>query len=103
MEFIDLKRQYRAYQAEIDAAIHPVLEHGQFVLGPEVAELETALAQFVGVRHCIGVASGTDSLVMALMALDIGPGDEVITVPYTFIATAEAISLVGAKPVFVDI
>jgi UDP-2-acetamido-2-deoxy-ribo-hexuluronate aminotransferase len=103
MEFIDLKEQYRRYQHEIDALIHAVLEHGHFILGPEVAELETELARFVGVKHCITVASGTDSLEIALRALQIGPGDEVITVPFTWISSAEVIGLVGAKPVFVDI
>jgi UDP-2-acetamido-2-deoxy-ribo-hexuluronate aminotransferase len=103
MEFIDLKSQYRAYQAEIDARIRSVLQHGRFILGPEIEELETTLARFVGVRHCITVASGTDALEIALRALQIGPGDEVITVPFTWISTAEAIALVGARPVFVDI
>lgn len=103
MEFIDLKAQYRRYQPEIDDRIHRVLNHGQYVMGPEVGELETALADTVGVKHCITVASGTDSLEIALRALNIGHGDEVITVPFTWISTAEAIALVGAKPVFVDI
>lgn len=103
MDFIDLRAQYRAYQAEIDARMRRVLEHGQFVLGPEVAELEAALAAYVGVPHAITVASGTDSLEIALRALGIGPGDEVITVPFTWISTAEAVLLVGARPVFVDI
>lgn len=103
MDFIDLRAQYRAYQAEIDARLRRVLEHGQFVLGPEVAELEAALAAYVGVPHAITVASGTDSLEIALRALGIGPGDEVITVPFTWISTAEAVLLVGARPVFVDI
>ncbi len=103
MEFIDLKQQYRRYQTEIDARVHQVLEHGHFIMGPEIAELETALANYVGVKHALTVASGTDSLEIALRALDIGAGDEVITVPFTWISTAEVIGLVGAKPVFVDI
>ena len=103
MEFIDLKTQYQTYREEIDAAIAGVLEHGRYVMGPEVGELEEKLAVFVGVKHCISVASGTDSLEIALRALDVGPGDEVITVPFTWISTAEVIKLVGATPVFVDI
>jgi len=103
MDFIDLKTQYCRLKSSIDARIHGVLEHGQYVMGPEVVELERQLAEYVGSKHCIGVASGTDALLMALMALDIGPGDEVITVPFTFFATAEMIALIGAKPVFVDI
>lgn len=103
MEFIDLKEQYRRYKVEIDERIHRVLEHGHFILGPEISELERSLSNYVGVKHCITAASGTDSLEIALRALDIGPGDEVITVPFTWISTAEVIGLVGAKPVFVDI
>ena len=103
MDFIDLKTQYSRLKSSIDARIHGVLEHGQYVMGPEVVELETQLAEYVGSKHCIGVASGTDALLMALMGLDIGPGDEVITVPFTFFATAEMIALIGARPVFVDI
>ena len=103
MEFIDLKTQYHKYKEHIDAQIHTVLDHGQFIMGPEVEELEQKLAQFVGVKHCISVASGTVSLEIALRALNIGPGDEVITVPFTWISTAEVIMAVGAKPVFVDI
>ncbi len=103
MEFIDLKAQYRKYQTAIDARMRAVLEHGHFILGPEIAELEAALAAYVGVGHCLTVASGTDSLEIALRALGIGPGDEVITVPFTWISTAEVIGLVGARPVFVDI
>lgn len=103
MQFIDLKRQYREYKSEIDQRIHQVLDHGQYILGPEVAELERLLSEYVGVRHCLAVASGTDSLEIALRALEIGPGDEVITVPFTWISTAEVIRLVGARPVFVDI
>jgi UDP-2-acetamido-2-deoxy-ribo-hexuluronate aminotransferase len=103
MEFIDLKEQYRRYKTEIDERIHRVLDHGHYIMGPEIAELEKVLSGYVGVKHCVTVASGTDSLEIALRALDIGPGDEVITVPFTWISTAEAIGLVGAKPVFVDI
>lgn len=103
MEFIDLKKQFRLYRAEIEARMAAVLEHGHYVLGPEIAELEKALADYTGVKHAITVASGTVSLEIALRALGIGPGDEVITVPFTWISSAEAILLVGAKPVFVDI
>jgi len=103
MEFIDLKIQYAKYKAEIDARMSGVLAHGHFIMGPEIVELETILARYVGVKHCITTASGTDSLEIALRALDIGSGDEVITVPFTWISSAEVIGLVGARPVFVDI
>jgi UDP-2-acetamido-2-deoxy-ribo-hexuluronate aminotransferase len=103
MQFIDLQEQYRRYGDDIQARMRRVFEHGQFIMGPEVAELEAALAAYVGVRHCLTVASGTDSLEIALRALGVGPGDEVITVPFTWISTAEVIALVGARPVFVDI
>jgi UDP-2-acetamido-2-deoxy-ribo-hexuluronate aminotransferase len=103
MDFIDLKSQYRALRTDINARIQTVLDHGQFILGPEVRELEQRLATYVSSAHCISVASGTEALLIALMALDIGPGDEVITSPFTFVATAEVIVLVGAKPVFVDV
>jgi UDP-2-acetamido-2-deoxy-ribo-hexuluronate aminotransferase len=103
MQFTDLKAQYAALKPSIDARIQQVLDHGQYIMGPEVKELETALAAFTGSRHCITVASGTEALLIALMALDIGPGDEVITTPFTFAATAETILLAGAKPVFVDV
>jgi UDP-2-acetamido-2-deoxy-ribo-hexuluronate aminotransferase len=103
MEFIDLKAQYRHYKEAIDDRMRRVLTHGHFIMGPEIAELEATLAQYVGVKHCITVASGTHSLEIALRALKIGPGDEVITVPFTWISTAEVIGLVGATPVFVDI
>lgn len=103
IEFIDLKAQYRALQSEIDGRIRRVLEHGQYIMGPEVAELEAKLAVHTGAKHCITCSSGTEALLMSLMALGIGPGDEVITTPFTFAATAEMIVLVGAKPVFVDI
>jgi UDP-2-acetamido-2-deoxy-ribo-hexuluronate aminotransferase len=103
IEFIDLKAQYRALKPSIDARITKVLDHGRYIMGPEIAELEERLAAHVGVGHCIGVASGTEALLIALMALGVGPGDEVITTPFTFAATAEMIVLVGATPVFVDI
>lgn len=103
MQFIDLKTQYGLIAADVQARIGRVLEHGQYIMGPEVAELEEMLADFVGVRHCIGLSSGTDALLVAMMALGIGAGDEVITTPFTFIATGEMIALLGAKPVFVDI
>ena len=103
MQFTDLKTQYAALKASMDARIQRVLDHGQYILGPEVAELEAALAVFTGSRHCVTVASGTEALLIALMALDIEPGDEVITTPFTFAATAEMIVLAGARPVFVDV
>ncbi len=101
--FIDLKCQYKVLEDNIRSRINKVLEHGQYIMGPEVAELETKLAEYVGVKHCIGASSGTDTLMIAMMALGIGAGDEVITTPFTFIATGEMIALLGAKPVFVDI
>lgn len=103
MQFIDLKTQYAALKPEIDAAIQRVLDHGQYILGPEVAQLESALAERVGAAHCVTVASGTEALLIALMTLGIGPGDEVITTTFSFAATAEVIVLLGAKPVFVDV
>lgn len=103
MEFIDLKAQYQAYKEEIDERIHRVLDHGQYIMGPEVEELEEILAKFVGVKHCITTSNGTVSLEIALRALGIGPGDEVITVPFSWISSAEVIPWVGATPVFVDI
>lgn len=103
MDFIDLKTQYQGLKAQIDANIQKVLAHGQYILGPEVVELEEKLAAFVGARYCISVANGTDALQIAQMALGIGPGDEVITPGFTYIATAETVALLGAKPVYVDI
>jgi UDP-2-acetamido-2-deoxy-ribo-hexuluronate aminotransferase len=103
MEFIDLKSQYQASRELINGRIQAVLDHGQYIMGPEVGELEARLAEYTGARHCITVASGTEALLVALMALGVGRGDEVITTPFTFIATAEAIVLLGATPVFVDI
>lgn len=101
--FIDLKSQYVALRDDIDARIKRVLEHGQYIMGPEVRELEEKLQAWSGSAHCITVSSGTEALLIALMALGIGPGDEVITTPFTFAATAEVIVLVGATPVFVDV
>jgi len=103
IDFIDLKSQYRTLKTSIDDRIQAVLNHGQYVMGPEVGELEGKLATFVGGGQCITVASGTEALLIALMALGIKAGDEVITSPFTFAATAEVIALVGATPVFVDI
>ena len=103
MDFIDLKSQYQDSRELINGRIQAVLDHGQYIMGPEVAELEERLAGFTGARHCITVASGTEALIIALMALGIKPGDEVITTPFSFIATAEAIVLLGALPVFADI
>lgn len=103
MQFIDLKKQYKDYQSDIDAAIARVLEHGAYVMGPEVAQLEQELASYVGVKHCVATSNGTTALAVSLMALHIGPGDEVITTPFSFFASAEAIALLGATPVFVDV
>jgi UDP-2-acetamido-2-deoxy-ribo-hexuluronate aminotransferase len=103
VEFIDLKTQYLNLKSEIDAGIARVLNHGQFILGPEVEELEEKLAAYTGAKYCITVANGTDALQIAQMALNIGPGDEVITPGFTYIATAETVALLGAKPVYVDV
>ncbi len=103
MQFIDLKTQYLRVADDVRARMDAVFEHGQFILGPEVVELEKQLAEFAGVKHCVTVASATDALLIALMALDIGPGDEVITTPFTFVATASMVKMLGAKAVFVDI
>ena len=100
---VDLKTQYQRLESDIRARMDAVLEHGQFIMGPEVRELEAALAEFAGVPHVISCASGTDALLMPLMAKGVGPGDAVFTTTFTFIATAEVISLVGATPVLVDI
>jgi dTDP-4-amino-4,6-dideoxygalactose transaminase len=100
---LDLKAQYLAHRDEIDAAILDVVHSGHFILGPNVRALEEEVAAYTGCRHAVGVASGTDALQLALLALGIGPGDEVITTPFTFIATASTISHTGAVPVFVDI
>jgi UDP-2-acetamido-2-deoxy-ribo-hexuluronate aminotransferase len=101
--FLDLKPQYKALEKKINERIQTVLNNGQFILGPEVVECEKALNAYIGSKYCLTAASGTDALMMVLMALGIGRGDEVITTPFSFFATAEVISLVGAEPVFVDI
>lgn len=101
--FIDLKAQYNALKPQIHARIAAVLEHGQYIMGPEVTELEEKLSGYTGSKYCITVASGTEALLISLMALGIKSGDEIITTPFTFAATAEMIVLLGAKPVFVDV
>ncbi len=103
MQFIDLKTQLNRIESRVLARIKAVLDHGAYIMGPEIVELEQELSKFVGVEHSLAVASGTDALLIALMALDIGAGDEVITTPFSFFATAEVIALLSAKPVFVDI
>jgi len=103
MQFIDLKTPHERYKQEIEGRMQAVLAHGAFIMGPEIAECEKQLGSFVGVKHAITVSSGTHSLEIALRALGIGPGDEVVTVAFTWISSAEVIGLVGAKPVFVDI
>jgi UDP-2-acetamido-2-deoxy-ribo-hexuluronate aminotransferase len=91
MEFMDLKMQYQQIEKEINHKIQQVFKHGRYIMGPEILELEKRLAEYVGIKHCIGVSSGTDALLIALMALDVGYDDEVITTPFSFIATAETI------------
>ncbi len=103
MQFIDLKKQYQVLRDPINARIQQVLDHGQYIMGPEVKELEAALCLHTGAKHCITVASGTEALLIALMALGVKAGDEVITTSFTFVATAEVIVLLGAVPVFVDV
>jgi UDP-2-acetamido-2-deoxy-ribo-hexuluronate aminotransferase len=103
MDFVNLKAQQFALKAEIDKRISDVLHHGRYIMGPEVEELEETLKKFTNSKYCITVSSGTDALTISLMALGVGPGDEVITTPFSFISTSEAIVNVGAKPVFVDI
>lgn len=103
MKFVDLNAQFREIQDDVRAAIDRVLQHGRFIMGPEVEALEEKLADYCGVKHAITAASGTDALLMALMAYRIGPGDAVIAPPFTFVATAEVIRLLGATPVFVDV
>tara|TARA_B110000008_G_C16909746_1_gene540172 strand:+ start:52 stop:1155 length:1104 start_codon:yes stop_codon:yes gene_type:complete len=103
MDFVNLKAQQAANKSEIDRRISDVLNHGRYIMGPEVIELEDALKKYTKSKYCITVSSGTDALTISLMALNIGPGDEVITTPFSFISTSEAILNVGAKPVYVDI
>ena len=103
MEFIDLQRQYQSYKAEIRAEIDKVLDTSRYILGPAVTELEEAMAGYLGVKHAIGCASGTDALLLAMMAMELAPGDEVIVPDFTFFATAEVVSLLGGKPVFADV
>ncbi|MDP1629682.1 MAG: DegT/DnrJ/EryC1/StrS family aminotransferase [bacterium] len=103
MEFLDLGRQYKTIEKEIDAAVREVLESGKFILGEPVGKLEKTVADFCGVPYAVGLNSGTDAILLSLKAIGVKEGDEVITTPFTFIATAEAIALVGAKPVFADI
>jgi len=103
MDFIDLKTQFKLIESSVRKRIDAVLAHGQFIMGPEINELEQKLAEYVGVKHCLSCSSGTDALLMPLMAKGIGPGDAILTTPFTFVATAEVISLLGATPIFVDI
>jgi UDP-2-acetamido-2-deoxy-ribo-hexuluronate aminotransferase len=103
LPFFDLQSQYEMLRDSIDARIGVVLQHGQYIMGPEVISLEARLAEFVGTKHCVAVSSGTDALLLALMAIDVQPGQEVITTPFSFISTAEVIVLLGAVPVFVDV
>ena len=103
MQFIDLAAQQERIRERIEANIAAVLDHGKYIMGPEIQSLEEKLAQYVGVKRAISCASGTDALLLALMAYEIGPGDAIFTTPFTFIATGEVISLLGATPVFVDI
>lgn len=101
--FIDLHAQYQSLKPQIQKRINAVLDHGQYIMGPEVRELEEALEAYTRAKHCITVASGTEALLISLMALGVKPGDEIITTPFTFVATAEVIVLLGAIPVFVDV
>ena len=103
MQFIDLKTQYSLIKEDILKSIETVLDHGQYIMGPEVVTLESNLAKYVGTKYCVTCSSGTDALLMSLMALGVGPGDAIFTTPFTFVATAEVINLVGATPIFVDI
>ena len=103
MQFIDLAKQQGLIKDSLDKRIQDVLAHGKYIMGPEVREMEAQLADYVGVKYCVSCSSGTDALLMPLLAWDVGPGDAIFTTPFTFIATAEVIQLLGATPVFVDI
>ncbi len=103
MKFIDLAAQQKRIRERIDSGIRKVLDHGQYIMGPEVGEAEKRLAAFAGAGHALTCSSGTDALLMALMAFDVEPGDAIFTTPFTFIATAEVVALLGATPVFVDV
>lgn len=103
MQFIDLKKQYAKISSKVSKNIETVLNHGQYIMGPEVKDLEKKLADFAGRKYCLSCSSGTDALLIPLMAKNIGDGDAIITTPFTYIATAEVISLLGATPIFVDI
>lgn len=103
IQMVDLVTQYKKIKPEVDEAIHRVLDSGHYIMGKEVGEFESAVASYLNVRYAIGCASGTDALQVAMMALGIGPGDEVVTTPFTFVATTETIALIGARPVYVDI
>lgn len=103
MQFVDLGAQQASIGSKIEAAVRRVLSHGNYILGPEVAELEQQLAEYCGARYCISCANGTDALLMAQMALGIGPGDQVITPAFGYIAAAESIAFLGAEPVYVDV
>ena len=103
IDFANLQYQYQLYKSEIDEAMQAVLDKSNYIMGEEIAQLESSLEEFTGAKHAITCSSGTDALLLAMMALDIKPGDEIITTPFTFIATAETIAFLGAKPVFVDI
>ena len=103
LQFINLKKQYKRLESDIDKRIKAVLEHGQFIMGPEIDELEKRLSKFSDSKHCLSCSSGTDALLISLLAQGISSGDKIITTPFTYIATAEVIKLIGATPVFVDI
>src|SRR5687768_54577 len=103
MQFIDLVSQQKKVRQAIEQRIQAVLDHGSYIMGPEIKELEETLASYVGVKHALSCASGTDALILPLLAMGIGPGDAVFVPPFTFMATAEVVSLVGATPVFVDV